>query len=81
MLIYRPIPGQEEANTNYLIEQQVALRADSLLDIRLILKKLFIEQPEELIRLRQNSLKMGRPQAAMIIADYIYTLAEMKRNC
>ena len=81
MLIYRPIPGQEEANTNYLIEQQVALRADSLFDIQLIIEKLFIEQPDELIRLRQNSLKMGRPQAAVTIADYIYSQAEMRRNC
>ncbi len=81
MLIYRPIPGQEEANTSYLIEQQVALRADSLFDIQLIIKKLFIEQPDELIRLRQNSLKIGQPQAAVTIADYIYSQAEMRKNC
>ncbi|MDF2635804.1 MAG: Monogalactosyldiacylglycerol synthase [Pelosinus sp.] len=78
MLIYRPIPGQEVANTNYLIEHQVALCADSLHDVQAIVKKLFIEQPEELDRLRQNTFKIRRPQAAVAIGDYIFSLAESK---
>lgn len=81
MLIYRPIPGQEEANTSYLIEQKVALRADSLLDIQFILVKLFVEQPDELIRLRKNSLRIGRPHATVAIADYIYSQAGIRHNC
>jgi processive 1,2-diacylglycerol beta-glucosyltransferase len=77
MLIYRPIPGQEVANTTYLIDHQVALRADTLQDVQAIVEKLFIEQPEELTRLRQNTLKVRRPQAAVAIGDYIFSQIKM----
>ncbi len=80
MLIYRPIPGQEVANTNYLIEHQVALRADSLQDVQAIVEKLFIEQPEELTRLRQNTFKIRRPQAAVAIGDYLFSQVGMNKS-
>jgi len=71
MVIYRPIPGQEEANTNYLVKCQAAVRADSLEEIQMIIKKLFIEQPEELIPLQQHALRISEPMSAYKIAEYI----------
>ncbi len=73
MIIYRPIPGQEEANTNYLLGCHGALRADSLVDIQKILRKLFIEEPEIWTTLRQNMLAISQPMAAPMIAQYIYS--------
>lgn len=73
MLIYRPIPGQEEANTNYLLTCKAALRADSLSDIQMIIRRLFIEEPETWTTLQQNMLGIGQPLAAPRIAQYIYS--------
>lgn len=72
MLIYRPIPGQEEANTNYLLACQAALRADSLVDIQEIIRKLFIEEPETWIALQKNMLSISQPMASTMIAQSIY---------
>ena len=74
MLIYRPIPGQEEANTNYLVKCQAALRADSLGEIQMIIKRLFIEEPEQLIFLQQNSLAISQAASAQRIAEYIVNI-------
>jgi processive 1,2-diacylglycerol beta-glucosyltransferase len=81
MVIYKPIPGQEEANTSYLIEHRVALRAECLQDINLIIKRLFIEQPEELVNLRQNILYIGQPIAASTIGNYIFSQVGQDKNC
>jgi processive 1,2-diacylglycerol beta-glucosyltransferase len=81
MLIYKPIPGQEEANTSYLIEHHVALRAECLQDVQFIIKKLFIKQPEELIKLRQNILRIGQPMAASTIGNYIFSQVGQDKNC
>ncbi|MBP2628601.1 MAG: Monogalactosyldiacylglycerol synthase [Firmicutes bacterium] len=71
MLIYRPIPGQEDANTNYLVKCQAALRADSVEEIQVIIKKLFIEEPEQLIVLQKNALAISQPMSGQRIAEYI----------
>jgi processive 1,2-diacylglycerol beta-glucosyltransferase len=81
MLIYKPIPGQEEANTSYLIKHHVALRADCLQDVQAIIKKLFIEQPEEYAKLRQNILRLGQPMAASTIGDYIFSQVGQDKSC
>lgn len=71
MIIYKPIPGQEMANTKYLLEQNVALRADSLSQVKAILLNLLIERPELFSSLRDNALSIGKPKAADIIARHI----------
>lgn len=73
MIIYRPIPGQEEGNTHYLTNCQAALRADSLKEIQGMIKKLFIEEPKMLMTLQQNSLKLSQPQSANKIAEYVFS--------
>lgn len=73
MLIYRPIPGQEEANTNYLLTCQAALRADSLVDIQRMIRKVFIEEPEVWSALQQNMVSISQPMAAPMIAQAIYS--------
>jgi processive 1,2-diacylglycerol beta-glucosyltransferase len=81
MIIYKPIPGQEEANTSYLVKNHVALRADCLQDVQAIIKKLFIEQPEEHAKLRQKILQLGQPMAASTIGDYIFSQVGQDKSC
>ena len=71
IIIYQPIPGQEEGNTNYLMQAKAALRADSLEEIERIIRRLLVEKPEELANLKQNALAISKGKAADEIADYI----------
>lgn len=71
MLIFRPIPGQEEANTIYLEKHKAAVKASSPDEVHIILERLLVEQPYELENLAQNASKIGRPDAANVIARYI----------
>jgi len=73
MIIYQPIPGQEEGNTNYLVKARAAVRADSSSEIESILKRLFIENSEELLDLQRSAQTISRPRAAEEIAHYIVT--------
>ncbi len=70
LVIYRPIPGQEEANTRYLLSNGAALRADSLTELATILNKLFITE-DEFVTLRRQAALLGRPHAAENIADFL----------
>lgn len=73
ILIYAPIPGQEQANTQYLLEQNAALRADSLSELRSLLTGLLIQHSGQLTSLKQQALRLGRPAAAEAIAERIFT--------
>ncbi len=73
MIIYRPIPGQEEANTNYLVESHAALRADSTSELQSIIKNLLIVHSDQLAFLRQHASSLGRSAAAYDIASCIFS--------
>ena len=63
MIVYSPIPGQEERNADFLLEQGVALKAfDGVtLEYRI---RLLLTHPQLLAAMRQRSLALGRPDAA-----------------
>ncbi|EAX48680.1 Monogalactosyldiacylglycerol synthase [Thermosinus carboxydivorans Nor1] len=75
LLIYRPIPGQEEVNTQYLLTQGVAVQANQLQELKTQLTRLLIDQPAELGVMRRKAFALGRPlaayDAARIITDKI----------
>lgn len=63
MIVNSPIPGQEERNADFLLEQGVALKAfDGVtLEYRV---RLLLGQPETLAAMRERSRALGRPDAA-----------------
>lgn len=71
MIIFKPIPGQEEANTQYLVNQKAALKADTLGQLQALLNELFVARSDELVTLTENAFRLGQPQAAESIASYI----------
>lgn len=71
MIIFKPIPGQEEANTQYLVNQKAAIKADTLGQLQGLLNKLFVDRSSELGTLKENAFRLGQPQAAEIIASHI----------
>ncbi|MBP2650197.1 MAG: Monogalactosyldiacylglycerol synthase [Firmicutes bacterium] len=81
MLIYRPIPGQEEANTRYLVDKSAALRAGSLAQIKAAMIHLLVDNPSELEYIGKCAMGEGRPTAAPNIAENILeTLKNGKSN-
>jgi processive 1,2-diacylglycerol beta-glucosyltransferase len=63
MLLVNPIPGQEERNAAFLLQEGVAVRADDPLTLQFRLQKL-IADPDRLTSMRQRALALGKPGAA-----------------
>lgn len=58
-----PIPGQEERNADYILENGAGLKAYDVAGLEYRVKYL-LENPAELERMKQNALSIGRPGAA-----------------
>lgn len=67
MVIVTPIPGQEERNADYLLEEGAAIRCNDLETIDFKLDRLF-DDPARLERMRVCARALGRPDAAAVIA-------------
>ncbi|MPN40110.1 Processive diacylglycerol beta-glucosyltransferase [bioreactor metagenome] len=73
MIIYRPIPGQEEGNTKFLLEKNVALRADSVEDLAILLNNLLENKSGKLDTMMNNARALGRAYADKEIAQKLIT--------
>ncbi|PUA18354.1 galactosyldiacylglycerol synthase [Glaciimonas sp. PCH181] len=62
MIIHSPIPGQEERNADYLLEQGAALKAVDLTALNYRLQ-ILLQHPPLLAKLRERSQALGRPHA------------------
>ena len=72
-MVVNPIPGQEEKNAIYLLEQGVGVWADNLHTLGYKVKSV-LEQPGRLADMRRNALRIARPDAGAIIAKYATAL-------
>lgn len=63
MIVIAPIPGQEEHNANYLLEQGVALKAFDLVTLAYRIRYL-LAHPGKLDDMRASAKALGRPDAA-----------------
>lgn len=70
MLILDPIPGQEERNATYLVEQGAAWAAAGLGSLGFKLEKL-LSSPEKLAAMRAAAARIAHPRAAFEIADAV----------
>lgn len=63
MVVGMPIPGQEERNSDHLLEKGAAIRFN---DTTVITYKIdtLLDDPERLQRMRENARRLGRPDAA-----------------
>lgn len=69
-VMLRPLPGQEERNTRYLLESGVGVRVQSLKELTTALDRL-LSDPAALDRMRRNAQKLAKPHAATAIAEMI----------
>ena len=75
MIVNSPIPGQEERNADYLLEQGVALKAFDGVTLEYRVRHL-LDHPEQLQAMRAKALALGRPRAALeVLAQVLGTQA------
>jgi processive 1,2-diacylglycerol beta-glucosyltransferase len=66
MILVNPIPGQEERNADYLLENGAALKAYDAAGLIYRVQKL-VDDPERLKAMRLRALSLGRPHAAQAV--------------
>lgn len=68
MVIFSPIPGQEERNSDHLLEEGAGIRCNELTTMPFKIDRL-LDRPEHLAAMRRNALALGRPHAARTVVD------------
>jgi len=74
-VIADPIPGQEERNSDHLLEQGCAIRSNNPATLGYKIEQL-INDKQRLETMRANALKFARPNAAFDIAEKIAKLGQ-----
>lgn len=77
LLIYRPIPGQEERNCEFLEEEGAGRAVKTPKDLDAVLGELFAPG-ETLARMAEAAKRVGRPQAARDTARLVGRLAKVR---
>ena len=70
MIVNSPIPGQEERNADYLLEQGAALKAVDEIALAWRVRRL-LNEPGLLDAMRQRAAALGRPQAARDVLQIV----------
>jgi len=70
MILFNPIPGQEEENSRFLIKHKAAIRADKIEEINDMISDLY-RNKVLYESLKQNQLKIAKPNASLLIAQTI----------
>jgi len=73
MVVINPIPGQEERNSDHLLEEGVAIRCNNLPALAYKIDRL-ISTPGMLSQMSENARVMAKPQAAFTVVDRLLAL-------
>lgn len=66
MVIYQPIPGQEERNSDFLLENGAAVKCNQLVTMAYKVN-LLLQDPERMAKMRRRALELSHPDAAVQI--------------
>jgi processive 1,2-diacylglycerol beta-glucosyltransferase len=70
MILNAPIPGQEEHNANFLLEEGVAMNAFDMVTLEYRIQYL-LKHPAKLEQMRIKARSLGRPNAASHVLDTV----------
>ena len=73
MVLVKPLPGQEERNTRYLVNKRAAIRAQSERHLAQAVEQLLTDDARR-ARLRARMHALRRPNAARAVAERIAEL-------
>jgi processive 1,2-diacylglycerol beta-glucosyltransferase len=79
MCIVNPIPGQEERNSDHLLEQGAAVRCNNLPALAWKLTNL-LDHPEKLDAMREAARRIAHPSSAADIVDRVLALPPPQRD-
>jgi len=68
MAVFSPIPGQEERNSDHLLEKGIAIKCNELTTLPFKIDQL-LDAPERLAAMRCAALALGRPHAARTVVE------------
>ncbi|WAK03227.1 MGDG synthase family glycosyltransferase [Methylobacter sp. YRD-M1] len=68
MCVVSPIPGQEERNSDHLLEEGIAVKCNDLTTLPFKLERL-LDDPDRLSRMKANALRFAQPAASTTIVD------------
>jgi processive 1,2-diacylglycerol beta-glucosyltransferase len=70
MIVVSPIPGQEERNADFLLENGAGLKAcdGGALTYR---ASLLLQEPDRIERLRENARRLGKPEAGRAVLETV----------
>ena len=75
-VVVNPIPGQEERNSDHLLEEGAAIRCNNLPVLSYKIDKL-LDDPARLATMQANARRLGRPRAAFDIVAKVSELGEV----
>jgi processive 1,2-diacylglycerol beta-glucosyltransferase len=78
-IIVNPIPGQEERNSDHLLEEGVAIRCNNLPALAYKIDRL-LDDPSRFAAMKARSLQLARPDAAKEIVAKLLALKTSARN-
>jgi processive 1,2-diacylglycerol beta-glucosyltransferase len=64
LVVTYPVPGQEERNSDYLLENGAAIKVNHVPTLALKVSDV-LRDPERLEQLKVNARRLGRPHAAL----------------
>jgi processive 1,2-diacylglycerol beta-glucosyltransferase len=67
LVIFKPTPGQEVRNAEYLERRGAAVHADDVSDVEATVRR-WLDDPVEIARRREAALRLAKPHAAETIA-------------
>jgi processive 1,2-diacylglycerol beta-glucosyltransferase len=70
MVLVNPIPGQEERNADFLLQEGVAIRADDPATLQFRLQALLADR-DALARMRMKALALAKPAAATMLLQHV----------
>mgnify|MGYP002777100473 FL=1 len=79
MVIVDPIPGQEEQNADVIAAAGAGVQL-RLLEMVAPAVQYLLEHPDRLMQMSQSALELGRPQAALAIAEKIVADIQAKEH-
>ena len=73
MVVINPIPGQEERNSDHLLEEGAAIRSNNLPALAYKIDAL-IDTPGKLAQMSESARAMGKPEAAFSVVERLAAL-------
>lgn len=70
IIIVRPIPGHESMNTDYLVRNKVAIKAERLQDLEIFITEL-LQNPSSLKNMQLKAKEFSRPDSALDVARMV----------